>query len=177
MGFNRRKMASIFQPKPISPMAIPFLIFFLLISLSTPSAAPTAYEVLEEYDFPVGVLPKGVLGYELDSSTGKFSVYLNGTCTFTIDSYELKYKSKITGVIAKDKISSLSGIKVKVLLFWLSIVTVTREDDELAFSVGIASADFAVTNFNESPTCGCGFDCVNVVKGRKIKPTNLVYSS
>lgn len=52
---------------------------------------------------------------------------------------------------------------------------VTRVDDELEFCVGIASADFAVSNFNESPTCGCGFHRVNV-KGMKIKPKNLVCS-
>lgn len=160
----------------MSPMAILCLIFFCLISLETTSASLTAYEVLEEYDFPVGLLPKGVLGYKLDTSTGKFSVYLNGTCTFSIDSYELKYKSTITGVIAKDKLTSLSGIKVKILLLWLSIVKVTRDDDELEFSIGIASADFPVSSFEESPTCGCGFDCVTA-KGRKIKPKNLLSSS
>ncbi|KAL6208207.1 hypothetical protein ACLB2K_019158 [Fragaria x ananassa] len=129
---------------------------------------PHSYEALEEYDFPVGILPKGVLSYEVGNSTGEFSVYLNGSCTFSIDSYELKYKSTITGVITNDKISSLSGIKVKVLFLWLSIVTVVRDEDEIEFSVGIASADFAVSNFVESPTCGCGFDCVNVNQ-RKIK--------
>lgn len=173
-------MASIFQTKPMSSMAVLCLILFCLISLATPSDAGnstlTAYEVLEEYDFPVGLLPKGVVGYELDTSTGEFTVYLNGTCTFTIDSYELKYKSTITGVITKDKLSSLSGIKVKVWFFWLSIVTVTRDDDELEFSVGIASADFPVSNFAESPTCGCGFDCVSA-PGRKMKPKSLVSSS
>ncbi|XP_041020192.1 uncharacterized protein At5g01610-like [Juglans microcarpa x Juglans regia] len=171
--------------KPMSPITtILCLILLFLLSFATPSPSHdsiTAYEVLEEYDFPVGILPKGVLGYELDSSTGKFSVYLNGSCTFSIDSYELKYKSTVTGVIAKDKISSLSGIKVKVLFLWLSIVSVTREDDELAFSVGIASADFPVSNFTESPTCGCGFDCATSGEGiRKInKPliSDILYSS
>lgn len=165
-------MGLLFQPKSMSPMAALCLILFFLISFSTPSASVnnelTVYEALEEYDFPVGILPKGALSYELDESTGKFSVYLNSSCTFSIDSYELKYKSTITGVITKDKISSLSGIKVKVLFLWLSIVTVVRDDDEIEFSVGIGSADFAVSNFIESPTCGCGFDCVNV-NGRRIK--------
>lgn len=160
-----------------------FTLFFLIISFSTPTSAsslnntPTAYEVLESYDFPVGILPKGVLGYVLDSSTGKFSVYLNGTCTFSIDSYELKYKSTITGVISKDKISSLSGIKVKVLILWLNIVTVTRDGDELDFSVGIASADFPVSNFLESPTCGCGFDCVNGINIARNGKSNRFVSS
>ncbi|XP_031261617.1 uncharacterized protein At5g01610-like [Pistacia vera] len=161
-------------------MASLSLIFIFLIFFSTPfvfaddnttTTTKTAYEILEEYDFPIGLLPTGVTGYEFDNSTGKFSVYLNGTCTFSIDSYELKYKSTITGVLTTDKLSSLSGIKVKVVLFWLSITKVTRDDDELEFSVGIASADFPVSNFDECPTCGCGFDCVNMSgKKRKFSP-------
>ncbi|XP_050365615.1 uncharacterized protein LOC126784175 [Argentina anserina] len=128
-----------------------FLLFLLVsFSISTPSASVkdelTAYE----------------------ASKSEFSVHLNGSCTFSIDSYELKYKSTITGVITKDKISSLSGIKVKVWFLWLSIVTVVHDGDDIEFSVGVASADFAVSNFVESPTCGCGFDCVNVNE-RKIK--------
>ncbi|XP_059664310.1 uncharacterized protein At5g01610-like [Cornus florida] len=146
-----------------------FLFAFLIIFLTnfqTPSTAgndtsPTAYQVLEEYDFPVGLLPKGVQGYELNETTGEFSVYLNGTCSFSIDGYKLKYKSTITGVISKDKLKSLEGISVKVLFFWINIVEVIRDGDELEFSVGIASADFPVSNFDESPECGCGFDCVN----------------
>ncbi|GLU07363.1 hypothetical protein SLE2022_243240 [Rubroshorea leprosula] len=146
---------------------LPLLLLLLLTSSAVPYAASvnstlTAYEVLEEYDFPIGLLPKGVLGYKLNSSTGKFSVYLNGTCTFTVDSYKLKYSSTITGVISKDKLKSLSGIKVKVLFFWLSITEVIRDGDELEFSVGIASVDFPVSNFSECPTCGCGFDCDSV---------------
>ncbi|KAJ4727703.1 Protein of unknown function, DUF538 [Melia azedarach] len=139
-----------------------FFFFFFCSTGSHVACTKTAYEVLQEYDFPVGLLPKGVTGYELDISTGEFSVYFNGSCTFSIDSYELKYKSTITGVITEDKLSSLSGIKVKVLFLWLNIVKVIRDDDELEFSVGIASADFAVSNFDESPTCGCGFDCLSL---------------
>ncbi|KAB2616278.1 hypothetical protein D8674_022866 [Pyrus ussuriensis x Pyrus communis] len=149
----------------MSPRAtlLPSLILFFLLSFSIPSpfAADelTVYEVLEEYDSPVGILPKGVVSYELDTSTGKFSVHLNSTCTFTIDSYKLKYKSTITGVITTDKISSLSGIQVRV----------TRSGDNLEFSVGIASAAFPIDNFYECPQCGCGLDCVNGGQVRKIK--------
>ncbi|KAJ9171798.1 hypothetical protein P3X46_015112 [Hevea brasiliensis] len=169
-----------FPSTPISSMAFLCAILLFLVSSSIYSVSGstnlTAYEVLQEYDFPIGLLPNGVTSYELDTSTGKFSVYLNATCTFTIDSYELKYKTTITGVIKKDKLSSLSGIQVKILFFWLSITTVIRDDDELEFSVGIASADFPVSNFDECPTCGCGFDCDDV-KSRKIDVNRLVYSS
>lgn len=158
-------MGFLSQPKPISSM--PFLCASLLILLyfSTPLAfgdddTPSAYEVLQDYDFPIGILPKGVTGYELDKETGEFSAYLNGSCSFAIEnSYDLKYKSTIKGVISKDRLKNLKGVSVKVLLFWLNIVEVVRDGDELQFSVGIASADFTVDNFEECPQCGCGFDC------------------
>ncbi|KAI5680466.1 hypothetical protein M9H77_01693 [Catharanthus roseus] len=145
-----------------------FFFVFLPILLSTSplvTAAdddkPTAYEVLQQYDFPVGILPKGVTGYELDRATGKFTVHFDKTCSFNIQGYQLRYKSKITGVISKRALKNLSGVQVQVLFLWLNIGEVTRDGDELDFSVGIASADFTIDNFLESPQCGCGFDCVN----------------
>lgn len=128
------------------------------------STAPTAYEVLRSYDFPVGLLPKGVTGYDLDESTGRFNAYLNDSCSFSLEgSYQLSYKSKISGRISKGKLTKLSGISVKVLILWLNIVEVTRNGGNLDFSVGIASADFAVDNFYISPQCGCGLDCDSVL--------------
>ncbi|XVE73347.1 hypothetical protein DITRI_Ditri11bG0110500 [Diplodiscus trichospermus] len=162
--------------KPISSFAFLPLVLLFLISSASGDNSLTAYEVLEQYDLPIGLLPNGVLSYELDNSSGEFSVYLNGSCTFSIDSYELKYKSTITGVISKDKLASLSGIKVKVLLLWLNIKSVILDEDELEFSVGIASADFPVDNFSECPTCGCGFDC-DTVEGRKIESNHLTSSA
>lgn len=137
--------------------------FLVLSSLAIFSAASSlsVYEVLESYGFPVGLLPKGVTGYELDSSTGKFEVYLSKTCTFTIEGYDLKYNTKIRGTISKKKVSNLTGIQVKILLFWINIVEVTKNGDDIDLSVGIASADFPADNFEESPQCGCGFDCVD----------------
>ncbi|KAL6499472.1 hypothetical protein OROGR_027382 [Orobanche gracilis] len=125
-----------------------------------PGHSPSVYEVLQSYDFPVGLLPQGVTSYHLNSSTGKFSVNLNKSCSFSIDSYDLKYKSAISGTISTDKIKDLKGIQVKVLLFWMNIVEVTNDGDELELSVGIASASFPLDSFCESPRCGCGFDCV-----------------
>ncbi|XP_062088919.1 uncharacterized protein LOC133795485 [Humulus lupulus] len=98
------------------------LILLFLMSFTTPlSSTSTAYEVLEGYDFPVGLLPSGVLGYKLDNSTA--------------------------GKITNNKLYYLSGIEVKVAIFWLSLVSVTRNNDELEFSVGLANTDFPVSNF------------------------------
>ncbi|KAF5196127.1 pectinesterase (Protein of unknown function, DUF538) [Thalictrum thalictroides] len=121
----------------------------------------TAYDVLKSYDFPAGLLPEGVTGYELDSETGKFAAYLKGSCSFSIQGYQLRYKSTITGYISKGKLTKLKGVSVKILFIWVNIIEVSISDNDLEFSVGIASADFPIDNFDESPQCGCGFDCNN----------------
>jgi hypothetical protein len=136
----------------------------------TAIAKPTAYEVLADYDFPPGILPKGVVSYTLDNATGAFTATLDGSssCEFSIQgSYTLRYKTEISGTIATDHLTDLEGVSVKVLLFWLNIVEVTRSGDNLEFSIGIVSADFGVDNFLESPTCGCGFDCDDLLMLQK----------
>ncbi|XP_028781926.1 uncharacterized protein At5g01610-like [Neltuma alba] len=158
-------------PSKLTLSLLPIL--FLLHLFISSSAASTsggdslsAYQVLQQYNFPVGLLPKGVLGYELDRSTGRFKAFLNGSCGFKIESYDLKYSATITGTISQGRLSNLQGVKVKILILWVNIVSVTRTDDELEFSVGIASADFAVNNFYESPSCGCGFDCLSMASNQ-----------
>uniref|UniRef100_A0A2P2QUE3 Uncharacterized protein n=1 Tax=Rhizophora mucronata TaxID=61149 RepID=A0A2P2QUE3_RHIMU len=87
-------------------MAFLCVIFlFLVSSIQSVSGddTPTVYEVLQEYDFPNGLFHEGVTSYELDHSTSAFTVYFNSTCGFSIDSYELEYKTNVTGYITKDK--------------------------------------------------------------------------
>lgn len=158
----------------MSITVILFVFSFLFLFLSSDVASnPSAYEALGKYNFPQGILPKGVIDYELDESSGKFRAYLNGSCSFSLEgSYQLSYKSTISGYISKDKLTDLSGVSVKVLLFWLNIVEVTRSGDELGFSVGIASASFPLDNFFVSPQCGCGLDCDNVqIRKLKLNPS------
>ncbi|XP_058764662.1 uncharacterized protein At5g01610-like [Vicia villosa] len=136
----------------------------ILILLTTSNASNqtnnlSVYETLQQYDFPVGILPQGATSYELNKNTGRFTVYFEGTCIFGIRSYDLRYRSTIKGVISRGKLSKLKGISVKIELIWLKIVEVTRRGDDLQFSVGVASAEFSVDNFLEIPQCGCGFDC------------------
>ncbi|EEF26923.1 uncharacterized protein LOC8270067 [Ricinus communis] len=138
---------------------------------------PTAYEILSDYNFPKGLLPKGVIGYDLDTTSGKFSAFLNGTCSFSLEgSYQLRYKSTIRGHISKGKLSSLQGVSVKLLFMWVDIVEVSRSGDDLEFSVGIAGAGFPIDNFEESPQCGCGLDCGDRRKVSKMRSNPFVSS-
>ncbi|KAH6823961.1 pectinesterase [Perilla frutescens var. hirtella] len=147
------------------------IVVVVLSLLFLSAAASTAYEVIQDYDFPVGILPKGVTQYDLDDSTGKFKAYMNGSCSFSLEgSYQLRYNSVISGYIYKDKLTSLSGVSVKVLFVWLNIVEVRRKGDNLEFSVGIASAAFSIDNFFVCPQCGCGLDCNTLDEGFKEDP-------
>ncbi|KAJ4968956.1 hypothetical protein NE237_015657 [Protea cynaroides] len=149
-----------------SPSLMPFVCLVLLCLKpfpATPVAADetlSAYEALQQYDFPVGIVPKSIVDYELDRSTGKFSANLNGSCRFPLlNSYQLNYQSTISGYISEDKLTQLKGVSVKVLFFWIDIIEVLRIGEALQFSVGITSASYPIENFLESPQCGCGFEC------------------
>ncbi|KAI3966927.1 hypothetical protein MKX01_017578 [Papaver californicum] len=143
-----------FKRSPRSLIAILCLFLYLITPLNGETYGiigddkPSAYEILEDFDFPIGLLPKG------------FSASMKKTCSFSLEgSYQLRYQSTIRGVISKDKLTNLEGVSVKILLFWVNIIEVVRKGDELEFSVGIASANFAIDNFEIQPQCGCGLNC------------------
>lgn len=140
-----------------------FLLPFFSSTISTNRTAElNAYQVMEIYNFPPGLLPQGSLGYDLDRNTGKFSTYLPGACKFSLpapSSYQIQYKSTISGYISHNRLSRLQGISVKLLIFWANITEVTRDGDTLKFSVDFLSASFSAANFHASPQCGCGVYC------------------
>ncbi|KAE8732672.1 Nodulin MtN3 family protein [Hibiscus syriacus] len=116
-----------------------FLFFFLLTiqsfiseTISLEDNNPTAYEILRDFNFPTGLLPAGVTAYDFDPLSGKFSAYLNGTCTFTLQgAYKLRYKNTINGYISKGRLARLEGVSVKFIFFWVNVVEVLRKGDEL----------------------------------------------
>lgn len=146
----------------------------ILINVVSANSNRTAYEVLQGYNFPVGLLPKGVRGYELNAATGQFSAYFNDSCSFRQASYQLSYKPTIKGYISNDKIASLEGISVKVMFMWMEIKEIIRTGDNLDFSVGVAKTGFPVDYFEDSPQCGCGLNCGHT-EARKLgtKPSAL----
>ncbi|KAL3328766.1 hypothetical protein AABB24_036070 [Solanum stoloniferum] len=173
-----------FPPRQIAvTLAFPLLIIFLttlpplITAGGNGDTSLTAYDLLVSYGFPVGILPQGAIGYDLDKNTGKFSVHLNGSCSFALEgSYQLRYKSRFGGYIAKNRLSSLYGVSVKILFLWLNIVEVVKNGDNLEFSVGIASASFPTYNFLVCPQCGCGLNCNSNGHILKIRNSNLVSS-
>lgn len=157
-------------------LAIIFLFFLFFSTVVSSNEKTSAYEELQQYDFPIGILPTGVIDYELNSKTGEFSAYLNGSCKFMLSSYELSYKPLIKGVISKGRLMKLTGVTVKVVFLWVNIVEVRRKDDNLQFSVGFTSANFPIKSFDKCPSCECGLHCVNKGDG-ELRQKLLVSSS
>ena len=151
-------MGSALSQKYIPPIAI--LIILILIHSAPATAASlddrTAYEVLQDYNFPVGLLPEGVKGYDLNIITGEFSVYFDYTCSFEHNHFHLKYNPTVKGSISNGKIFGLNGVYEKRFLLWMEIDQIVRNGDDIVFSVGALSSAFPVTDFEMSPQCGGG---------------------
>ncbi|KAJ6812637.1 uncharacterized protein M6B38_148680 [Iris pallida] len=149
---------------PVTAIVL-FLSLLCVVRSSAVTSPPSPYEVLKSYNLPVGLLPKGAVGYDLDADTGEFAVRFNSTCSFSLQgSYQIRYQPTVTGRISDGRLRDLKGVSVKILFVWVNIVEVDRNGDQLEFSVGIASADFPVENFDECPQCGCGMDCGDASK-------------
>ncbi|KQK06184.1 uncharacterized protein LOC100830715 [Brachypodium distachyon] len=125
---------------------------------SVPAEPPSAYEMLEKFGFPKGILPVGVTGYKLRRSDGAFQVFMDRDCEFEVDGgYRLTYQRTISGRVAGGSIRDLRGVSVKMFFVNWGIDQVLMVDaDHLMFYVGPISQAFTTDNFLESPECrGC----------------------
>ncbi|CAI9300458.1 unnamed protein product [Lactuca saligna] len=104
------------------------LSFCLFISLVFGEGPPSAYDAIKKYNLPIGLLPEG--------------------------KYKLRYSSTITGMISKNKIEELGGVKAKIAFFWIDIESVNRNGDQIEFKISnFATKDFPITVFNKCPQC------------------------
>lgn len=118
---------------------------------------PSAYEMLERFGFPKGILPVGVTGYTLRRSDGAFQVFMDRDCEFEVDGgYKLTYQRTISGRVEGGSIRDLRGVSVKIFFVNWGIDQVLMADaDHLMFYVGPLSQAFSADNFEESPQCRC----------------------
>lgn len=148
-----------------------FFILLCLLSQSTARANPlpnpnrnsdfnssnllSAHDELKTNGFPVGLLPMNVLEYNLNRTSGDFSVNLDGSCKITLppDNYLATYSKKITGKLVEGKIAMLEGIRVWAFFKWWSITGIRSTGDNLVFEVGGITAKYPSKNFDDIPAC------------------------
>uniref|UniRef100_A0ACD6A2Q4 Uncharacterized protein n=1 Tax=Avena sativa TaxID=4498 RepID=A0ACD6A2Q4_AVESA len=123
------------------------------VDLGNSTTQPTAYEMLERYGFPPGILPEGAESYDLGSD-GSFQVNFPSDCCFRISKrYRLHYSSRIAGNIQNGSISGLEGVKVKIVFAWISIGEVGLDGGELRMHAGPLSKSFSADHFSTSLEC------------------------
>ncbi|KAM0854131.1 hypothetical protein ACQ4PT_050592 [Festuca glaucescens] len=119
-------------------------------------AEPSAYEMLERFGFPRGILPVGVTGYTLRRSDGAFQVFMDRDCEFEVDGgYKLTYQRTISGTVAGGSIRDLRGVSVRIFFNWGIDQVLMADADHLMFYVGPLSQAFSADNYEESPQCRC----------------------
>jgi hypothetical protein len=142
--------------KGMSLMVTLLLLIFSCASQahSVSSDASDVYEKLETYGFPEGLLPHIVTGYALEPNGG-FTLYLESKCQVLIqDKYPLVYEKEITGMLSYGRLQGLKGITVKAYYVWWGITGISLADDHsLFFEIGILSAKFPFSNFDDPPVC------------------------
>ncbi|KAK1549845.1 hypothetical protein Q3G72_008779 [Acer saccharum] len=121
-----------------------FLFLFSLcatISYSDPNPPSVAHAQLTNYGFPIGLLPSSVQAYNLNQTSGHFSVHLGDSCKLTLppDNYVATYSKKITGKIDQGRIADLQGIRVRAFFQWWSITAPSVRARNLRLDSGILS--------------------------------------
>ncbi|GJN13564.1 hypothetical protein PR202_gb00282 [Eleusine coracana subsp. coracana] len=140
----------------ISQATLVVLVAFAAV-LSTAAAAagngtssPTAYEMLEQYNFPRGILPEGVTGYKLRPDGG-FEVYFPRACEFLLShTWLVRYDARISGDAASGSSRRSLG-SAKVLFLWNPRRRGDRVGDSVSFYVGPVATSFPIADFARQP--------------------------
>lgn len=134
---------------------IPILIFFCFSGRA--ACQSSVYDALKANGLPMGLFPKGVKNFTLQSS-GEFQVYLDQACNARFEN-EIHYDRNVSGNLTFGLIGGLSGISAQDLFLWFPVKEIRvglPSSGLIYFDVGVVSKKFSLSSF-ETPR-----DCVAV---------------
>lgn len=102
----------------------------------------------------MGLLPKGVKNFSLDSS-GKFEVHLDHACNAKFEN-ELHYDMDISGTLQYGRIDEVSGISAQDLFLWFPVIGIRVDVPSsglIYFNVGVVSKQFSLSSFETPRDC------------------------
>ncbi|RDX75579.1 hypothetical protein CR513_44518, partial [Mucuna pruriens] len=115
----------------------------------------TIYEELEAQGLPVGLLPKGIVKYSLNASSGEFVVWMKEPCNAKFEN-EVHYDSNIKGILGYGRIGHLSGVSAQELFLWFPVKGIRVDvptSGLIHFDVGVADKQFSLSLFEDPPDC------------------------
>lgn len=97
-------------------------------------------ELLQTYGLPKGLFPRNATHYELEEAEGRLTVFLPSSCEVGFkDNSVLRYAARVSAIISPEKLTSIEGIKTKVLV-WVNVTSISVEDassNKVHFGVGV----------------------------------------
>ncbi|KAK7394651.1 hypothetical protein VNO78_15185 [Psophocarpus tetragonolobus] len=119
------------------------------------TARTTIYEVLGAQGLPVGLLPKGIVKYWFNRTSGEFEVKMEKACNAKFEN-EVHYESNIKGILGYGRIGKLSGVSAQELFLWFPVKGIRVDvptSGLIHFDVGVADKQFSLSLFEDPPDC------------------------
>ncbi|KAJ1291318.1 hypothetical protein BS78_02G307400 [Paspalum vaginatum] len=156
-----------------SPLAAPALLC-LLVLLAAPApavssrAAPTdgvsfagagstIHQLLKDHGLPGGLLPRGVVSYTLDESTGLLKAQLPAPCYAKYDNGDMAFfNTSVSGNLSVGSLSGVEGLSQEELFVWLpvkGILVKQMEPGVILFDIGLAKKSLSRSLFEDPPDC------------------------
>eukprot|EP00475_Leptophrys_vorax_P033215 TRINITY_DN51981_c0_g1_i1.p2 TRINITY_DN51981_c0_g1~~TRINITY_DN51981_c0_g1_i1.p2 ORF type:complete len:142 (+),score=10.25 TRINITY_DN51981_c0_g1_i1:143-568(+) len=105
---------------------------------------------MEMNGFPADLMPQGAIEHCFGDETGPFSIEMREDIEKVVDEYQVKYMSRISGVLEKGFIRNLKGVQVRNMMTWFNIDTIQAGASckgRVYFYVGLAYRSIAEETF------------------------------
>ncbi|KAG7029948.1 hypothetical protein SDJN02_08292 [Cucurbita argyrosperma subsp. argyrosperma] len=131
-----------------------FILFFATPLIAAPEPS-TIYDHLHRHGLPIGLLPKNITRFSIDSSTGRFQVFLDQPCNAKFEN-EVHYDFNVSGRLAYGQIAELAGISSQELFLWFPVKGIRVDlhtSGVIHFDVGVVDKQFSLSLFESPPDC------------------------
>ncbi|KAI4350175.1 hypothetical protein L6164_010684 [Bauhinia variegata] len=127
----------------------------LLHSATATAASSTIYDHLRLQGLPVGLLPKGITHFSINTTSGEFQVSLDMPCNAKFEN-EVHYDFNISGTLTYGQIGELSGVSAQELFLWFPVKGIRIDVPSsglIHFDVGVVDKQFSLSLFESPPDC------------------------
>lgn len=140
---------------PLFPRLITLTLIFFQANVIKSSQAPSIYDQLKKHGLPIGIFPKGITDYTLNSDTGYFQINLSTPCDAKFEN-QLHYDFNVSGQLSFGKIGGLSGVTQQELFLWFPVKGIRVDVPSsglIYFDVGVVDKQFSLSLFENPRDC------------------------
>lgn len=152
-------------PKSLLTFFFPRLVLLIAVIGAGVGASPASksssggggsiYDHLRQYGLPIGLLPKGITEYALNTTSGEFRVFLAAPCHAKFEN-QVRYDFNVSGTLTFGRIADLSGVSAQELFLWFPVKGIRVDVPSsglIYFDVGVVDKQFSLSLFESPPDC------------------------